>query len=172
AEVRMRAVGQADGCGSARDFLHCDAMFDIAESGAAILFFHGDAVQAERAELGPEIPWKLVAAVDFGSARGDLMGGEIMNGLSQRIRGFAEIEIEAPIRIGNHGWGASVKIIGSFTALVLAARLVTRHKAPGSGLYGVPAAGRWTDENGSKLALALTPARGCNSRWKHHPPDD
>ena len=53
AEVGMRAVGEADRAGGARNLLHRDAMFEIAEPGAAIGLRDGDAVQAERAHLRP-----------------------------------------------------------------------------------------------------------------------
>jgi hypothetical protein len=33
------------------------------------------------------------------------MAGEIVDGFAQRIRGFTEIEIEHPIRVGDHGGG-------------------------------------------------------------------
>ena len=55
AEIRMRAVGQADRAGGAADLLHGHAVREIAEAGAAELLLDGDAVQAELAELRPQI---------------------------------------------------------------------------------------------------------------------
>ena len=49
-----------------------------------------------------------------------------MHGLAYRIRGFAEIEIEHPMRVGNHGRAASGQIVrSSRTALFFADKLVT-----------------------------------------------
>src|SRR5438445_11542360 len=73
AEVGMRAVGQADRGRGPRHFLHRDAVLEIAEAAAAILLLDGDAVQAERSYFGPEITRELIAAVDFGGARRDLL---------------------------------------------------------------------------------------------------
>src|SRR5271163_2331417 len=77
-------------------------MFEIAEPRAAIFLFHGDAMQAKRADLRPEIARKLIRLVDLGRARRDLVACEISDGLANRVRGLAEIEIEHPIRVGNH----------------------------------------------------------------------
>jgi hypothetical protein len=49
-----------------------------------------------------------------------------MNGLAERIRGFAEIEIEHPIRVGNHGRAAfRATDLRLRTALFFARQLVT-----------------------------------------------
>ena len=90
----MRAVGQADRGRGPRHLFHRDAVLEIAQAGAAIFFFHGDAVQAERADLGPEVARKLIAAVDFGGARRDFVLRKRMHRLADRIRGLAEIEVE------------------------------------------------------------------------------
>src|SRR5262249_44921172 len=103
AEIGMRAVGQPDRGGSARNFLHRDAMLEIAEARAAILLLDGDAVQAERADLRPEVARKFVALVDLGSTWCDLVARKIECGLAQRIRGLAKIEIEHPVGVGDHG---------------------------------------------------------------------
>jgi hypothetical protein len=43
-----------------------------------------------------------------------------MHGLAYRIRGFAKIEVEHPMRVGNHGRAASGNILRlSRTALFL-----------------------------------------------------
>ncbi len=47
----MRAVGQPDRAGGARDFLHGDAMLEIAEPEPAELLLDRDAMHAELAEL-------------------------------------------------------------------------------------------------------------------------
>ena len=99
----MRAIGQADRGRGPRHLLHRDAVLEIAEAGAAIFLLDGDAVQAERADLGPEVARKLIAAVDFGGARRDFVLRERMHRLADRIRGLAEIEVEKqrPVR-GHH----------------------------------------------------------------------
>src|SRR5450756_3179419 len=55
AEIGMRAVGQSDRSAGARNLLHRHAMLEIAEAGAAILLLYGNAVQAERAHLRPQV---------------------------------------------------------------------------------------------------------------------
>ena len=99
----MRAVGQADRGRGPRHLLHRDAVLEIAEAGAAIFLLDGDAVQAERADLGPEIARELIAAVDFGGARRDLVLRERIHRLAYRVRGLAEIEVEHPMGVGDHG---------------------------------------------------------------------
>ena len=103
----MRAVGQADRRRGARDFLDRDAVLEIAEPGAAVFLLDGNPVQAERADLGPEVAGELVALVDVGGARRDLVGGELLHRFADGVRGFAEIEVEHPMRVGNHGPAAS-----------------------------------------------------------------
>ena len=127
AEIGMRAVGQADRRRRARDFLDRDAVLEIAEPGAAIFLLDGNAVQAERADLRPEVAGKLIALVDLGGARRDLVAGEILHGFADRVRGLAEIEIEHPMRVGNHGRAASGQIVRlvSRTALFVGNKLVT-----------------------------------------------
>src|SRR5215204_968029 len=73
AEVGMRAIGQADCCRRPRHFLDRDAMLEIAEPAAAIFFLDGNPMQAERANFWPEIARKLVALVDIGRTRRDLL---------------------------------------------------------------------------------------------------
>src|SRR6201999_2015678 len=82
AEIGMRAVGQADRRRRARYFLERDAVLEIAEPRAAILLLHRDAVQAECTYFGPEVAGKLVAFVDLGGARRDLVKGEIVHGFA------------------------------------------------------------------------------------------
>src|ERR1700735_3527811 len=82
-------------------------MLEIAEPRAAIFLLDRNPVQAQRADFRPQIARKLVALVDLGGARRDLVTGEIMHGLANRVRGFAEIEIEHPMRVGNHGQAGS-----------------------------------------------------------------
>ena len=107
----MRAVGQADRGGGARDLLDRDAVLEIAQPRAAIFLLDGNPVQAKRADFRPEVAGELIAPVDFVGARRDLVAREIMHGFADRVRGFAEIEVEHPMRIGNHGRAASGQIM-------------------------------------------------------------
>ena len=98
----MRAIGQADRGRGPRHFLHRDAVLEIAEAAAAVFFLDGDAVQAERADLGPEIPGELVAAVDFGGARRDFVLRERIYRLAYSVRSLAEIEVEKQRSVRGH----------------------------------------------------------------------
>ena len=73
AEIRMRAVGQADRGRAARNLLHGDAMRQIAEPRTAVFLLDGDAGQAELAQPRPQVARKLVLAVDRIGARRDLV---------------------------------------------------------------------------------------------------
>src|SRR5439155_23761579 len=64
AQVGVRAIGQANRRGTARDLLHRDAMLEITEARAAILLFNRDAVQSERTEPGPEITREKIGLVE------------------------------------------------------------------------------------------------------------
>ena len=55
AEIRVRAVGQADRRRAARDLLHRDAMREIAQPCPAVFLGDRDAEHAEFAELRPQI---------------------------------------------------------------------------------------------------------------------
>ena len=91
----MRAIGQADGGGAARNLLHRHAMGEIAEPRTAELFLDRDAEQPERTELRPQFARKLVRAVDLGGKRRDLVRSEIPHRLAQHFDVAAEAEIEA-----------------------------------------------------------------------------
>ena len=84
------------------NFLHGDAMLEVAEPGAAPFLLDGDAVEAELAELGPEVAREGIAAVDLVGARRDLVGGKAAHALAQHVGGFAEAEVEAADVIHAH----------------------------------------------------------------------
>src|SRR3954447_15153090 len=109
----MRAIGEADRGRGPRNFLNRDAMFEITEPRAAIFLLDGNPMQAEVTEFRPQVAGKGVALVDFGGARRDLMGREVADRLANRIRGLAEIEIEHPLRVGDHLMFASGRMRGS-----------------------------------------------------------
>ena len=91
----MRAVRQADRRRGARDLLHRDDVRQVAEVAAAVLLLDRHAVQAERAELRPEVGRKDVVAVDVGGARRDLVVGELLHRIAQHRDRLAEVEGEA-----------------------------------------------------------------------------
>ncbi len=91
----MRAVGQADRGGSAGNFLHRDDVGQVAHIGAAVFFGDSDAQQAQFTHLAPQVHRELVAAVDFGGARGDFGGGELLYRFTQGGDVFAVIKGQA-----------------------------------------------------------------------------
>jgi len=102
AQVRMRAVGQAHRSGRAADLLHCDHMLEIPQARAAIVLFHRQPEQAEFAHLGPEIARELVGAVNLVRTGRDQVLGKATHRVAEHVGGFAEIEIETRVRIGEH----------------------------------------------------------------------
>ncbi len=95
AEVGMRAVAQAHRGAGAGDFFQRHHMRQIAHARAAIGLGHGDAQQAQVAELAPQIHRKLIGAVDFGGARGNFLLGKVAHGLAQSSDVFAELEVQS-----------------------------------------------------------------------------
>mgnify|MGYP003718206925 CR=1 FL=1 len=70
-------------------------MFEIAETEPAILFAHGDAVQAQLAHLLPQLgARKIILAVDLLGQRGDLFIGEAGHAVADHLGAFAKLEIE------------------------------------------------------------------------------
>ena len=74
AEVRVRAVAEADRGRGARHFLLRHDMLEIAEAEPAILLLDRDPVQPELAHLRPQMPREFVLLVDLGGDRRDLVG--------------------------------------------------------------------------------------------------
>ena len=99
----MRAVGEADRRRAAAHLLHGDDVLEIAEPRPAVLLLHGDAEQPHVAELGPELARELVAPVDLGSERGDLVGRETAHAGAQLVGRLAEVEVERREIVGDHG---------------------------------------------------------------------
>src|SRR5262249_56300490 len=71
------------------------AMVEVTESGAAPFLLDRDPMQAELAELRPEVTREGVAAVDLVGARRDLVGGETAHAVAQHVGGLAQAEVEA-----------------------------------------------------------------------------
>src|SRR5439155_7100345 len=59
AEIRMRAVGQADGGGRSRHLLHRDHVSEITEARAAVALWNRHAEEPELAELLPHVGGKF-----------------------------------------------------------------------------------------------------------------
>ncbi len=76
AQVRVRAVGQAHRRRAARDFLHGDAVRQIAEPCPAVFLRHGDAEHAEFAELRPQVARECRCCGRSASARGAICSSE------------------------------------------------------------------------------------------------
>src|SRR5690349_18753908 len=94
AKIGVRPIGEAHRSRSAADLLHCDAMREIPHAGAAIFLLDGDAVQAEGADLGPQLDRKTVGAVDLGGYRRDPVLGKAANGGPQHVDFLTEIKVE------------------------------------------------------------------------------
>src|SRR5690349_4136670 len=99
----MRAVGQADRSGGARNLFHRDAMLEIAEPRPAPFLVHRDAEQTELAELRPQIARERVAFVDLGGARRDAVLRKSADAVAQHVDVGAETETEPRPAIWNHG---------------------------------------------------------------------
>ncbi len=102
AQVRVRAIGETDRGRAAAHLFHRHDMREIAHAGAAQLLLDGDAEQADRAELRPQIARERIVAVDRRRARRDLGIGEIAHAVAQHVDLGAEIEIEHRVAIGGH----------------------------------------------------------------------
>ena len=101
AQVGMGAVGEPDRRRRPRDLLHGDHVGEIAHRGAAVFLGDGDAEDAERPHLAPEVGGKFVGLVDGRGTRGDLGGGECPHRVAQHAEGFTMTEVEH----GNAGEG-------------------------------------------------------------------
>ena len=94
-------------------------MRQIPHAGAAVFLLDRDAVQPERAHLGPQLDRETVGAVDLGGNRRDPVLGEIAHRRAQQVDLGAEIMVEhreagvlhtlymirdcAPVRITRYG---------------------------------------------------------------------
>src|SRR5690606_13109080 len=95
AEVRVGAVGQADGRRAPGDLLHRHDMREVAQVGTAVGFRHGDAEYPEFAELAPDLEGEVVVAVHRAGERRDLARDELANGVAQGVDVLAEPEIQS-----------------------------------------------------------------------------
>ncbi|MNV41488.1 hypothetical protein D3C71_1331270 [compost metagenome] len=102
AQVRVRAVGQADAAGGTRDFFHRHHVRQVAHAAAAVFFLHGQAEQTLLAELAPQRMREQVLFIGLGGQRGDLRGGKMGHALAQQVDLVAEMEVH-----GGHVHGAT-----------------------------------------------------------------
>ena len=118
----MRAVGEADRGRGARHFLDRDAMLEIAEPKPAVFLRRGDAVQAERAHLRPEVARETGCrdrsrrrAARSPSRRRRASTSRIMSALSPRSK------LKGGAALGIMGLGSVVHFGGGFGRQSLAA---------------------------------------------------
>src|SRR5687768_5767024 len=109
AEIRMRAVREADRGGGATDLFHCDDMREIAQARAAALLLDSDAEQTKRAQIGPKLGREAIIAIDMRSERRDTIARKLCDARSQRVEVVAKTEIEI-----HHLFSAALHMQSSF----------------------------------------------------------
>ena len=77
-------------------------MLEIAEARAAVFFLNGDAVQTERAHLGPQVARKFIVAIDCAGAWRNAILRKSAHRFAQHVDVRPKAEIEARPCIGNH----------------------------------------------------------------------
>ena len=94
---------------------HCIAVEEISRASASVGLSYGahsnlcvnqivrNGNEGQKARYLPA----LISGEHVGGTRRDLVGGEGAHGIADRVRGFAEIEVEHPLHIGNHGRATS-----------------------------------------------------------------
>src|SRR3954453_22811713 len=102
AEVRVRAVGQADACRGAADLLHRDRVLEVAEARPAELLLDREAQEPEHAELRPELAREGVGAVDLLGERRDLSLCERRDRVADHLRRLAEVVAERGHPVRDH----------------------------------------------------------------------
>ena len=116
----MRAVGEADRRRGAAHLLHRDHVREVAHRRAAVLLLDGDAEQAQVAHLAPEVGRKLVGAVDLGSARRDLVRGELPHGRAQHVDRVAVVEVDRGKVLHRHASRVKESAFASVVAVRMA----------------------------------------------------
>ena len=92
----MRAVAEPDRRRRPRYLLAGDDVLEIAESQAAELFGHGDAVQPQLAHGRPQlVAREPVVGVDPGGERRDPLACEPLGRLADHVRRLAEREVQS-----------------------------------------------------------------------------
>src|SRR5258706_3914262 len=90
----MRAIGQAHRGRGARHFFHRHGMRQVAHAGAAVLFGHRNAEQAEVTQLFPHVHRKGVVMVDLRGARRQLRIAHAFDGIAQGVGIVGDMGIE------------------------------------------------------------------------------
>src|SRR5258706_2860536 len=90
----MRAIGQAHRGRGARHFFHRHGMRQVAHAGAAVLFRHRNAEQAEVTQLFPHVHRKGVVMVDLRGARRQLRIEHAFDGIAQGVGIVGDMGIE------------------------------------------------------------------------------
>ena len=70
------------------------AVREITHAGAAVFLFDREAEQPQRTELGPQMAWKNIAAIDLRCKGRNLAGAEALHGVTQHVDRFAEAKVE------------------------------------------------------------------------------
>ena len=128
AQVRVRAVRQPDRRRRAADLLHRDDVREVAEPGAAVLLLDGDAEEAERAHLRPEVHRERVRPVDLRGARRDLGRGEVAHRAAEHGDRLAVVEGE--LREVDHRDGGSEMSGAVHSGLLAGCRTTVDYNAP------------------------------------------
>ena len=102
AEVGVRAIRQTDRGRRAGDFLHRDAMGQIAHIGAAELLLDRDAVETQFAHGRPQVDRELVLGIDFRRARCYLLLSEGAHAVAQHVDIVAKAEVQIRVRCYRH----------------------------------------------------------------------
>ena len=94
AQVRMRAIGKADGGRGSRNLLHGHAMREITEPGATPFLFDCNPQKAERPTLMPQLAGEAVGPVDLIGARRDFRLRKVAHRIAKHFDIAAKAEIE------------------------------------------------------------------------------
>ena len=102
AQVRVRAVGEADAGRGPADLLHGDRVLEIAQARAAPFLLDRHAEQPELTQLRPQPARERVRPVDLLGQRGDLDRSERGDRVADRLGGLAQIEAQGRHAVGDH----------------------------------------------------------------------
>ena len=97
AEIRVRAIAEADRSRRPRNFLLRDDMLEIAEAEPAKFLLDRDPVQPKLAHLRPQIAREAVLRVDLRGDRRDPVAGEAPGRFADHVRILAKVEVEPEV---------------------------------------------------------------------------
>ncbi len=87
AKIGMGAIGEPYRSGRARNLLHRDDVFEVAQPQAAPLLLDRDSVQSEFAHERPQLTREDIGRVDAGGDRLDLLSSESRGRFADRVGG-------------------------------------------------------------------------------------